>query len=614
MTGRLFHKLSCMAVSCLMILACVARVGAQIKHGARPSRPAPNSATTIHYLNTRPGVAYVGSHTCGECHQAVYHEFEKTAMGRSMSLPYQYPDIVAVTKPVTVYDRKLNEYFEIYHQGKDLYQSIYQLDSNQKVVFRHTEKIAYVMGTGLNGIGYIIRRGDYLFQAPLAYYTRIHNWSLSPWGGQYAFGFSRPITAGCVVCHSGRARPVPGTPGLYKNPPFTELGVGCENCHGPGQLHVEARLHGAPLPAGVDRTIVNPARLPGWLANNICMSCHQEGAAAVPQPGKQFRDFRPGTPLDQTVALFKLPMEHGSNRSLPLLDHYSEMTMSRCYRSSGGRLKCITCHDPHFQPSPQQAVGYYRKKCLTCHTLQSCRLPLQTRLSKNDDSCFGCHMPKTGVKFIAHAAVTNHRIIAYPDEPYPESAFGMTSSGSPGLIHLDRIPGKKADLIPPVVLLKAYAEILQEQPRSEIVARYWSLLDRCAKLDPQNSFVLSALAHKAAKSGTEAGMEAAVRDLDMSIRHGSTDPSDRLMLADLLARLGRTGESIAVLRAGITLDPYVSVFYLALAIRTANEGHYAEALAAVNKGLILFPEDPYLRMMGEKLKGAVTPNSSPSSH
>jgi len=615
MKEPIFRKFPSVAIFCAIVLTSVLRVAAQSKQGKEPSRQTLKTPTTLRYLNTRPGVAYVGSHTCGECHQAIYHEFEKTAMGRSMSLPYQYPDIVAVTKPVTVFDRKLNEYFEIYHQGKDLYQSIYQLDANQKIVFRHTEKIAYVMGTGLNGIGYIIRRGNYLFQAPLAYYTKMHNWSLSPWGGQYAFGFSRPITAGCIVCHSGRARPVAGTQGLYKNPPFTELGVGCENCHGPGQLHVEARLHGAPLPKGVDRTIVNPAKLPGWLANNICMSCHQEGAAAVLKPGKHFLDFRPGTPLDETVALFKLPMDHASNTSLPLLDHYSEMAMSKCYRSSGGRLKCITCHNPHFQPSPQEAASYYRKKCLSCHTVASCSLPLQTRSQKNSDNCFGCHMPKTGVKFVAHAAVTNHRIIAYPDEPYPEAAFRDTSRSSPGLIHLDRIPGRKATAMPPVVLLKAYAEILQEHPSEAIIKRYWKLLDQCAQIDPENSFVLSALAHKAAKSGTNAGITEAVRDLEMAIKHGSTEPSDRLMLADLLARLGRSGQSIDVLKAGVAIDPYVSVFYLALAIRSANAGQFSEALTVVNKGLSLFPEDPYLRMLGGKLEGTeATPSSPPVQH
>lgn len=599
-----------MAVFCTIILPLMPRTAAQQKQAKELFRPTLETPKTMHYLNTRPGVAYVGSHTCGKCHQAIFREFEKTAMARSMSLPYEYPDIVAVSKPVTFFDRKLNEYFEIYHQGKVLYQSIYQLDQNQGVVFRHTEKITYVMGTGLNGIGYVIRRGNYLFQAPLAYYTKMHNWSLSPWGGQYAFGFSRPITAGCVVCHSGRARPVLGTQGRYKNPPFAELGIGCENCHGPGQLHVEERLGGAPLPKGVDHTIVDPSKLPGWLANNICMSCHQEGAAAVLKPGKHFLDFRPGTPLDETVALLKLPLDNASNTSLPLLDHYSEMAMSKCYRSSGGRLKCITCHDPHFQPTTQQAVGYYRKRCLTCHMVTSCGLPLLARSKENDDNCFGCHMPRTGVKFVAHAAVTNHRIIAYPNEPYPKAAFQDTSQTSLGLIHLDRIPNKKTANLPPLVLLKAYAEILQEHPSNALMKRYWKLLDRCARIDPKNSFVLSALAHKEAKSGTKGGTAEAVRDLDAAIKNGSTEPSDRLMLADLLARLGRSEQSIDVLKAGVAADPYVSVFYLALAIRFAKAGHVSEALGVINKALILFPEDPFLRQFGEKLKGAgMTPHS-----
>ncbi len=100
-------------------------------------------------------------------------------------------------------------------------------------------------------------------------------------------------------------------------------------------------------PRLVVESIVNPAKLSPWLADNICMSCHQIGDARVPQAGKQYRDFRPGTALDDTFAVFLVPFGPGSAPKDDLLEHYLSMRLSKCYRNSQGKLGCISCHDPH---------------------------------------------------------------------------------------------------------------------------------------------------------------------------------------------------------------------------------------------------------------------------
>ena len=74
------------------------------------------------------------------------------------------------------------------------------------------------------------------------------------------------------------------------------------------------------------------------------MNCH-EGDIRALQPGKTEADFRPGTPLNNTVAILKAPIDPRSTES-PLLEHYYSMTLSKCYRGSGGKFGCQTCHDP----------------------------------------------------------------------------------------------------------------------------------------------------------------------------------------------------------------------------------------------------------------------------
>src|SRR5260370_6562195 len=153
---------------------------------------------------------------------------------------------------------------------------------------------------------------------------------LSPGCENADFRFSRPILPACLACHSGFPQPRAHGVGAYAEQPFKELSIGCENCHGPGELHVSERSRQARSPGVADTSIVNPAKLEPWLADNICMSCHQGTALRVLQPGRNYHDFRPGRPLNDTIPLLAtpLPPDRSSNSTNPLLEHYSLMTMS----------------------------------------------------------------------------------------------------------------------------------------------------------------------------------------------------------------------------------------------------------------------------------------------
>ncbi|MGH9397273.1 MAG: tetratricopeptide repeat protein [Terriglobia bacterium] len=558
------------------------------------------STPTITYLNTQMGVHYVGTKVCATCHAEIYHEYIQTAMGRSMTLPGDALQAKLVAAPVTIQSKKLGRDFKMFRKGGDLYQSEFELDANGNEIFHDTLRLAYVIGAGQNGIGYIVQRGNYLFEAPLTYYARSHSWNLSP-GYEFGdYGFLRSMPEACVVCHSGRARPVSGRPGLYKNPPFEQLAIGCENCHGPGEIHVAQRLKGAPLRGAIDRSIVNPAQLPMWLADNTCMMCHQAGDTRVLQTGRSYGDFRPGTPLDKTVAIFAVPFTLKSPPHSPLLQHYELMILSECYRSSGGKMSCITCHDPHFQPSAAQAPAYYRKKCLICHTEHSCTLALAKRLEKSPpDNCIGCHMPQQNLQRIAHSALTNHRIIAYPGEPFPEVAFHQTTTALPDLVHVDAIPG--TDTAPsPIALFRAYGELMAKNP--EYKAKYEKLLDQLSSAQTHNPTILSALARRELAKGTSGGLTAAKDDLGLAIGNGSTLDSDYEIDARLLARSGEMAKAIAILKRGIALNPYSPRLYKRLALLYIRTKDYDEALSVMKQEIKIYPEDSFMRILIQKVE------------
>src|SRR5262245_44688837 len=231
------------------------------------------------FRNTGAQVRYVSSKSCQPCHPSIYRSFVRTAMGRSVTRPAK--ELLA--GPVRISSIRFNRVFQVLEDSGDLYQTESQVREGQ-TVFETRHKLEYAIGSGENGISFAVRRGNYLFQAPLSYYSAAKRWDLSPGYEATGEGFNRPIYEECIVCHAGRPQAVPRRDGLYRDPPIEELAIGCENCHGPGQLHVAERSAGTTaLP---DTSIVNPKRLPARLAEDICMRCHQGGDARVLMPGE----------------------------------------------------------------------------------------------------------------------------------------------------------------------------------------------------------------------------------------------------------------------------------------------------------------------------------------
>jgi hypothetical protein len=483
----------------------------------------------------------------------------------------------------------LHRDFEVLRDGG----SLYQVESSQRdgrTIFESKHKLAYTIGSGENGMSFIVRRGDYLFQAPLSYYAKAHAWNLSPGFENSDQGFSRPIFDACIACHAGRPRIVPRREGLYLDPPFDEMAIGCENCHGPGQLHVDAKRHGiAQIP---DTSIVNPARLPPRLAEDICMKCHQGGDARVLLPGKTYNDVRPGTPLVKTVAVVSLPLSAGR---ADLLEHHVSMKLSKCFRASGGKLSCLTCHDPHVQPDSASAPAYYRARCLTCHSERSCRVTLRVRQAQTPaDNCIGCHMPKRQDVRISHSALTDHRILANADEGVPLQLPDTTVKDLPGLLLLNAHAGEPP--LPLVTRLAIYGELMDRDPSFR--PRYLELLDQAAVSNPDDPLVLAALGRRALLQMSAQG----VSYLSRAIRNGVPAPDTFIDLSKALNQAGKSVEATAALERGASQFPYSKNIRKFLILSYIQAKEYKEAEPEMERYVADFPEDDFMRGLLERVR------------
>ncbi len=535
---------------------------------------------------------FVGSRSCVPCHKNIYDKFAETSMGRSMTRVT--PELLAnLVTSGSSYDEKLNQHFEVFAREGKLFQSQYAMEVGGNEVFRETHEIQWIIGSGNNGFAGVTTKGAYLFQGPLSFYSKIGAWGLSP-GYEFGnYGFNRPILAGCVACHSGQAMPAEGGNGRFEDPPFHELAIGCENCHGPGRRHVREMTENGTLVGTGHASIINPARLPPALADNICMFCHQTGDVRVLNPNKDYRDFRPGEPLDDTLSIFLVPPKRESPPPSDHVEHYYSMILSKCYRSSGRGLSCITCHDPHVQPSRTEASAYFAGKCAGCHTDKSCKVPLSVRLQqKPPNDCAGCHMPKREVGVILHSSVTSHRIMARPDEPFPEAAFHQTTSALPDLIHLSALPGQKEVAPPSLTLLAAYGELMDKAP--EYRGRYLALLAELEHSQPENALVQASLGRRALLDDKVA--EAAVH-LRHALKIGPPQSTTYADLAEAQVKLGLENEAITSLEKAVELDPFNAVFQKKLVLRLIETKQYAQAGAALEQYVQTFPQDSFMRQM-----------------
>lgn len=513
---------------------------------------------------------YVGSTVCAGCHKKLFEDYSKTAMGRAAS--HAVDHLRLAPQKIIVRSEKFQRSFEVYVENGKLYQA----ESGPE--FRNVHELAYVVGSGVNGLSFAVRRGDHLFQAPLSYYSRAKRWELSP-GYEFAdYGFNRPIAGACIACHSGRPNPVAGRNGQYADPPFDELSIGCESCHGPGREHVRR--------GGAKAAIVNLSKLPAERAEEVCMNCHQGGDTRVVQPGKTLRDFRPGQVLNDTVAIFKIPRSPGVTADIDLLEHHESMRLSKCYQASAGsaKMNCIGCHNPH------AARTDYRAVCLGCHKTQ-----LAATHPPKTSNCVGCHMPKREVGFIAHSALTNHRIVRAKDQALPASAFARTTRDLPDLAHFNRVPGKP---LPLVTLLQAYGELLERHP--PYYERFQTVLDEAAAKNPDHPLVLASLGRRALRAKS---IDEAIGYLNKSVALGLESSPTFEDLGEALALAGRLDEAVKVLRRGIEVEPYSATLHKSLALRYIKLQRFAEAKQTLERYVELFPEDDFVRRLLKQVSG-----------
>jgi hypothetical protein len=551
------------------------------------------------HRNVRPEVEYVGDEACASCHPTEGTSFPQHPMGRSAAY------VSHVTKDH--YDQAtknpfqaLGFEFRIEPHGSEVTHKEIRRDSQRRMVTELDSDVLLAIGSGTQGRSYIVNRDGYFFQSPISWFTDTHSWGLSPGFGEAAIHFRRSITVQCLFCHINQITPILHTSHRYAQPLPRQVTIGCERCHGPGQLHVQRRQAGESF-AGVDETIVNPANLEPTLREAVCQQCHLLGEERIVRRGRKEFEYRPGLPLHLFFSVFVRPPELVESRKT--VSQVEQMQLSRCFRASAGpkRLGCISCHDPHRLPAPEERVTFYRQRCLRCHEQAGCSLPVAERRRRNkDDSCIACHMPRRGTVNVAHAAVTDHRIVRWSDrepEVPPESRAGVQPGQIPLIsfyrqLHAPDDPEVRRDL--GLAMVNMARIELREQVRREMCSRALPFLDRAIQTDPDD---IDALEAKGYGLWVRDDPQGALATLDTLLAKVPQREVAREDAARLAAQLGDDEKAIAHWRRLLAANPWNAAGHYLLAKLLAQHQDWSAARTETQASIRLDPTEISPRML-----------------
>ncbi len=396
--------------------------------GGDSVRPETDSTEALLFLNHADSVRYVGMDACRKCHENIYQTFIHTGMGQSFDAATPGKSVAEFGgKTSLIHDKFRDMSYHSYFRDSTMYITEFRLDGKD-TVYKRTEKVDYIVGSGQHTNSHMVNVNGYFFQAPMTFYAQQGKWDLPPgFENGYNTRFERKIGLECMSCHNALPEFVQGSENKFASVPN---GIDCERCHGPGSLHVQQKTAGIVVDTSkyVDYSIVNPGKLSPGLQFDVCQRCHLQGNAVL-KPGKSFLDFRPGMVLSDFFTVF-MPKYEGAEDEFIMASHAERLKMSPCFLQTEVRrttnpenklrpykdaFTCVTCHDPHVSVK-ETGDAHFNTACTNCHNPQSEKSNLPqcsdtpAHLAAAGNNCVSCHMPRSGSIDIPHVTVHDHYI------------------------------------------------------------------------------------------------------------------------------------------------------------------------------------------------------------
>lgn len=380
---------------------------------------------------------YVGSETCGKCHTQVYAEW-KDSPHAYMSRPATKASVVGNFEDYEWFlpkeGRKTpddDKPVKCFRRGDEYFMAFWHGEAKRYVDF----KIDYVVGYQYRQVYVTRERNGVLRRLPLQWFTARRDFypywnyqdgtypdTLDLWSQMQVPNSAWNLF--CGRCHTTHLEILDKDDAHTRaDSRWSEAGIACEACHGPGSHHVryfeknyvnrvaaflKSELRGEPV-----AFMANGPKLTKGQDLSICGRCHGADIMLVSQDA--YRTFEPGYSKegrlnDLSMHFQEHPLEPGrKNFTVECWDDgrpkgigmlFRSFIESKCYQL--GEPRCYDCHNPHQNKlpaapgllEPSRASDEY---CLKCHESVRADLHTHTRHAAGTPGshCYDCHMAKS---------------------------------------------------------------------------------------------------------------------------------------------------------------------------------------------------------------------------
>jgi Tfp pilus assembly protein PilF len=443
--------------------------------------------------------------------------------------------------------------------------------SNEQVALHGEKQLIYFIGSGHRGRTYLYQEEGQWFEAPINFYGKRQLWDMAPnYGATKTMPAALPVDSNCLHCHATAIQTaLPEARNKYLGPPFQQAGIGCAVCHGDPSKHLAEQGHGQ---------IVNPVKLTPPRRDSTCLQCHLEGDVAIYRANTSLAQFHAGDDLtDYAVYFVKASAESGGRRAG---SQYEALLRSACKLASGDKLTCTTCHDPHYSPSADDRVSYFRGRCLTCHTGPK----MASEHHPEQKDCALCHMPTREATDISHEQETDHNIQRRPSTTTP-AMRSTDPNESDQLLPVGKVSVGSRELG------LAYAQ-LAERGNQKDGEKALRLLLQAEKNGANDVELHTQLGFIEQMAGEKADSRKEYIDSLMENPYEATALGN---LAVLEATSGRTADAINLLQRAVDADPTETSAELDLAFIQCRIGNKTRALEILTRLSKFNPDDPALR-------------------
>jgi predicted CXXCH cytochrome family protein len=331
--------------------------------------------------------AYVGRQTCAKCHQAEHQLWVGSDHDRAMELATDDTVLADFNDASFTYQGVTTRFFR--RGGKFMVNAEGPDGKHHDYVVKYTfgvRPLQQYMVEFPDGRVQVLRESWDVDNRRWFYVTPpdVTNERIKPGDPLHWTGIAQNWNTTCADCHSTNVHKNYDPAADTYHTTFVEIDVSCEECHGPGSVHIDLAESWSPFwdrGVGYGLAPLKSKNLDVQL--ETCAKCHSRRFQV-------HEDFRPGRPLLDYYepALLSAGLYEADGQILDEVYEYGSFLQSKMYAN---RVQCTDCHNPH-----SLALKFTGNElCAQCHVPARYDTPAHHHhsIGSSGAQCIECHMP-----------------------------------------------------------------------------------------------------------------------------------------------------------------------------------------------------------------------------